>query len=134
MPANRKLLILAGDGIGPEAMRQVRRVVEWFDKRRAVRFDVKEGLVGAASLDEHDVPITDAVMEDALATDAVLFGAVGDPRYDAVKFEKKPERAILRLRREMGLFANLRPATVFPELADASTLKPEVIAGLDIMK
>ncbi|MBI3707782.1 MAG: 3-isopropylmalate dehydrogenase [Proteobacteria bacterium] len=133
MPANKKLLVLPGDGIGPEVMRQVRRVVDWFDKRRAVRFDIKEGLVGAASLDKHGVPITDAVMADALATDAVLFGAVGDPRWDNVAFDKKPERAILRLRKDMGLFANLRPATVFDELADASTLKREVIAGLDIL-
>ena len=133
MAANRKLLILPGDGIGPEVMRQVRRVIEWFDRRRAVRFDVKEGLVGAASLEKHDTPITDAVMRDALETDAVLFGAVGSPKWDSVPFEKKPERAILRLRKEMGLFANLRPATVFAELADASTLRPEVIAGLDLM-
>ena len=133
MPANRTLLILPGDGIGPEVMRQARRVVDWFDKRRAVSFDIAEGLVGAASLDKHGTPITDEVMAQALARDAILFGAVGDPRWDNVPFDKKPERAILRLRKEMGLFANLRPAVVFPELADASTLKPEVIAGLDIM-
>jgi 3-isopropylmalate dehydrogenase len=133
MPANKKMLVLPGDGIGPEAMRQVRRVVDWFDRKRAVRFDIKEGLVGAASLAKTGVPITDAVMADALETDAVLFGAVGDPRWDNVAFDKKPERAILRLRKEMGLFANLRPATVFPELVDASTLKPEVVSGLDIM-
>jgi 3-isopropylmalate dehydrogenase len=89
--------------------------------------------VGAASLEKYDTPITDKVMADALETDAVLFGAVGDPKWDNVPFEKKPERAILRLRKEMGLFANLRPATVFEELADASTLKKEVVAGLDIM-
>ena len=133
MPANKTMLFLPGDGIGPETMRQVRRVIDWFDRKRAVRFDIKEGLVGAASLDKHDTPITDQVMADALAADAVLFGAVGDPRWDNVPFEKKPERAILRLRKEMGLFANLRPATVFAELAEASTLKPEVIAGLDLL-
>jgi 3-isopropylmalate dehydrogenase len=133
MPANKKMLLLPGDGIGPEVTKQVRRVVDWFDKRRAVHFDIKEGLVGAASLAKHDTPITDAVMADALATDAVLFGAVGDPKWDNVPFEKKPERAILRLRKDMGLFANLRPATVFEELADASTLKKEVVAGLDIL-
>ena len=133
MPANKKMLLLPGDGIGPEVTKQVRRVVDWFDKRRAVHFDIKEGLVGAASLEKHDTPITDAVMADALSTDAVLFGAVGDPKWDNVPFEKKPERAILRLRKDMGLFANLRPATVFEELADASTLKKEVVAGLDIM-
>jgi 3-isopropylmalate dehydrogenase len=114
-------------------MRQVRRVMDWMDKRRAVRFDTKEGLVGAACLEKHGVPITDATMRDALSADAVLFGAVGDPKWDNVSFDKKPERAILRLRKEMGLFANLRPAQVFEELADASTLKREVVAGLDIM-
>jgi 3-isopropylmalate dehydrogenase len=133
MAANRKLLVLPGDGIGPEAMRQVRRVIEWMDRRRAVRFDIKEGLVGGASLDKHGVPITDAVMADALATDAVLFGAVGGPQWDNLGFDKKPERAILRLRKEMGLFANLRPATVFAELAEASTLRKEIVAGLDLM-
>jgi 3-isopropylmalate dehydrogenase len=131
--ANRKLLILPGDGIGPEAMREVRRVVEWFDRRRAVRFDVKEGLVGGASLEKLGTPIADSVMRDALETDAVLFGAVGGPQWDSLPFDRKPERAILRLRKELGLFANLRPATVFPELADASTLKREVVAGLDLM-
>ena len=133
MPANKTMLFLPGDGIGPEAMREVRRVIDWFDKRRAVRFDIKEGLVGGASIDKLGVPITDAVMGDALSVDAVLFGAVGGPQWDNLGFDKKPERAILRLRKEMGLFANLRPATVFPELADASTLKREIIAGLDIM-
>jgi 3-isopropylmalate dehydrogenase len=133
MPANKKLLFLPGDGIGPEAMRQVRRVIDWFDKRRAVRFDIKEGLVGAASLEKFNTPLTDNVLADAMSTDAVLFGAVGDPKWDNVSFDKKPERAILGLRKEMGLFANLRPATVFPELADASTLKKEVISGLDIL-
>ncbi|HEX6978797.1 MAG TPA: 3-isopropylmalate dehydrogenase [Alphaproteobacteria bacterium] len=133
MPANKKVLVLPGDGIGPETMRQVRRVMEWMDKHRAVRFDVKEGLVGAAALEKKGVPITDETMADALAADAVLFGAVGDPRWDNVAFDKKPERAILRLRKEMGLFANLRPAVVFDELADASTLKRDVVAGLDIL-
>ena len=133
MPANKTMLFLPGDGIGPEGMREVRRVIEWFDRRRAVRFDIKEGLVGGASIDKLGVPITDAVMGDALSADAVLFGAVGGPQWDNLGFDKKPERAILRLRKEMGLFANLRPATVFPELADASTLKREVFAGLDIM-
>jgi 3-isopropylmalate dehydrogenase len=133
MVANKTMLFLPGDGIGPEGMREVRRVIEWFDKRRAVRFDIKEGLVGGASLDKHGVPITEQVMSDAMSVDAVLFGAVGGPQWDSLPFDKKPERAILRLRKEMGLFANLRPATVFPELADASTLKKEVIAGLDIM-
>ena len=133
MPANRKVLMLPGDGIGPEVMRQVRRVIDWMDKRRAVRFDVTEDLVGGAALDKHGVPVTEETMAKAMSTDAVLFGSVGGPKWDVLPFEKKPERGLLRLRKDLGLFANLRPATVFPELAEASTLKPEVVSGLDIM-
>jgi 3-isopropylmalate dehydrogenase len=133
MKTNKKLLVLAGDGIGPEVMGQVRRVIDWFDRRRAVKFDIQEGLVGGASYDKHGTPLTDETLADALAADAVLFGAVGGPQYDALPFEKRPERAILALRKEMGLFANLRPALVFDALVDASSLKPEVVRGLDIM-
>jgi 3-isopropylmalate dehydrogenase len=133
MAANKKLLVLAGDGIGPEVMSQVLRVVDWFGKRRAVKFDISEGLVGGAALDKHGEPITDETMADAIAADAVLFGSVGGPKWDGLPFEKKPERGLLRLRKEMDLFANLRPAIVFEALADASTLKPEVVAGLDIL-
>jgi 3-isopropylmalate dehydrogenase len=133
MPANKKLLVLAGDGIGPEVMRQVLRVVDWFDRRRAIHFDLKDGLVGGAALDAHGVPLTDATMQEAMDSDAVLFGSVGGPKWDDLPFEKKPERGLLRLRKEMDLFANLRPALVFEALADASTLKREVVAGLDIL-
>jgi len=133
VPANRKILILAGDGIGPEAMRQVRRVIDWFDKRRAVRFDVADGLVGGAALDAHGVPLTDATLAEAMAAAAVLMGAVGGPKWDAVPFERKPERGLLRLRKEMDLFANLRPAIVFDALVEASSLKPELVRGLDMM-
>ena len=133
MPANKKLLILPGDGIGPEVMAEVRRVIEWMDKRRAVTFEVAEDLVGGAALDAHGAPVADATMADAMASDAVLLGAVGGPKWDALPFEKKPERGLLRLRKEMDLFANLRPAVVFDALAEASTLKLEVVKGLDIM-
>jgi 3-isopropylmalate dehydrogenase len=133
MASNRKLLVLPGDGIGPEAMHQVRRVVDWFDKRRTVSFDVKEGLVGGASYEKHGTPLTDATMELAQNCDATLFGAVGGPQWDNLPFDKKPERGLLRLRKEMDLFANLRPALVFDALADASSLKRELVAGLDIL-
>ena len=93
MAANKSLLILSGDGIGPEVMGQVRRVLDWLSKRRAIGFDVKEGLVGGASIDEHGLPITDATMGAALAADAVLLGAVGGPKWDGLPFEKKPESA-----------------------------------------
>jgi 3-isopropylmalate dehydrogenase len=127
------MLVLAGDGIGPEVMTQVRRVIDWFDRRRAVRFDVEEGLVGGASYDKHGTPLTDNTLADAMAADAVLFGAVGGPRYDTLPFELRPERGLLRLRKELGLFANLRPAMVFDALVEASTLKREVVQGLDLM-
>ena len=113
MAANRKLLMLPGDGIGPEVMRQVRRVIDWLAKGRRASFDVAEGLVGGCSIDAHGTPLTDNAMADAMASDAVLLGAVGGPKWDSLPFEKKPERGLLRLRKEMQLFANLRPAIVF---------------------
>jgi 3-isopropylmalate dehydrogenase len=133
MNANKRLLLLPGDGIGPEVMGQVRRVIDWMGTHRAVRFEIEEDLVGGAALDAHGMPITDATVSRARAADAVLFGAVGGPQYDAAGFDRRPELAILTLRRELGLFANLRPALVLDALADASTLKPEVVRGLDLM-
>ncbi len=133
MPANKKLLILPGDGIGPEVMTEVRRVVDWFDRRQAVRFDVDEDLVGGAAIDKHGMPLVDATMDKAMTADAVLLGAVGGPKWDDLPFEKKPERGLLRLRKDMALYANLRPAICFDALVDASSLKPEVVSGLDIM-
>ena len=131
--ANRKLLVLPGDGIGPEVMREVKRVVDWMARRRSVNFDITEDLVGGASIDAHGVPLTDRTIEFARAADAVLFGAVGGPKWASAGFDKRPELAILGLRRELGLFANLRPAVVLDPLADASTLKAEVVRGLDLM-
>ena len=133
MASNKKLLILPGDGIGPEVMGEVRRVVDWMDKRRAVSFDVEERLVGGAAIDAEGAPVSDATMEKAMSADAVLLGAVGGPKWDEVPFELKPERGLLRLRKDMELFANLRPALCFDALVEASTLKPEVVSGLDIM-
>lgn len=133
MASNKTLLMLPGDGIGPEVCNQVRRVVDWMAKRRAVNFDVKDGLVGGACYDVHKQAVTDETMQDAMDADAVLFGAVGGPQYDNVERHARPEAGLLRLRKEMDLFANLRPAVTFDALLDASTLKPEVIQGLDIM-
>ena len=133
MTANKTLLILPGDGIGPEIMAQVRRVIDWLGSRRAVGFNVEEDLVGGAAIDVHGTPLTDAAMDRALSVDAVLLGAAGGPKWDDLPFEQKPERGLLRLRKEMGLFANLRPAICFDALVEASTLKPEVVAGLNIM-
>jgi 3-isopropylmalate dehydrogenase len=127
------LLILAGDGIGPEVMAEVRRIIDWFGTARGIAFDVSEDLVGGAAYDAHGVPLSDATMARAQEVDAVLLGAVGGPKYDALDFSVKPERGLLRLRKEMDLFANLRPAQCFDALADFSSLKREVVAGLDIM-
>jgi 3-isopropylmalate dehydrogenase len=133
MAANKTLLVLPGDGIGPEVMREVRRVIDWMDRRRHVTFRLEEDLVGGASIDQRGVAITPDVVERAKAADAVLFGAVGGPRWDTLGFDNRPEIAILTLRRDLGLFANLRPALVLDPLVDASTLKPDVIRGLDLM-
>ncbi|MBS0984748.1 MULTISPECIES: 3-isopropylmalate dehydrogenase [Acetobacter] len=129
----KKLLVLPGDGIGPEVMQEVRHIMTWLEQKRGLSFEVSEDLVGGASLEKYGVPIRDEVIEKAWAADAVLFGSVGDPRWAHVGFEKRPELAILKLRQELALFANLRPAQVFDALVDASTLRPEVVQGLDIM-
>ncbi len=133
MAANKKLLVLPGDGIGPEVVREVLRVVDWMAKHRAVDFELQEGLVGGAAYDAHGTPLSDETLADAVDADAVLFGSVGGPQYDDLPFEKKPERGLLSLRKEMDLFANLRPAMVFDAMADASSLKRELVAGLDIL-
>jgi 3-isopropylmalate dehydrogenase len=133
MAANKTLLILPGDGIGVEVMGQVRRIVDWFDKRRAIGFDILEQPVGGAAYDAHGTPLTDEALSEAMDADAVLLGAVGGPKYDSVPRDKRPEAGLLRLRKEMDLFANLRPAMVFDALVDASTLKRDVVEGLDIL-
>ncbi|MBK8176161.1 MAG: 3-isopropylmalate dehydrogenase [Rhodospirillales bacterium] len=133
MAEKKTLLFLAGDGIGPEVMAEVVRLIDWLDRKRGFGFNIVEGLVGGASIDAHGTPLTDATMADALRADAVLLGAVGGPKWDNLSFELKPERGLLRLRKEMELFANLRPAVVFDALVDASPLKPEIVRGLDIL-
>lgn len=133
MPANKRLLVLPGDGIGPEVMREARRVIDWMDRRRRVTFDVSEDVVGGAAIDLRGAPITDVTMEAARDADAILFGSVGGPKWEKLGFDMRPELAILRLRKELDLFANLRPATVLDPLVDASTLKADVVRGLDIM-
>mgnify|MGYP000548115110 FL=1 len=127
------LLILPGDGIGPEVMVEVRKVIEWFTTNRGLEFNVTEDLVGGAAYDAHGTPLHDDTMKKALDVDAVLLGAVGGPKYDNLDFSLKPERGLLRLRKEMDLYSNLRPAQCFDALADFSSLKPEVVSGLDIM-
>ncbi len=131
--SNKTLLVLPGDGIGPEVMRETRRVVEWMGARRAVSFAVQEGLVGGAAIEATGSPCPDETVAAAKAADAVLFGSVGGPQWDGLPFDQRPELGILRLRKELGLFANLRPAVVLDPLVDASSLKADVVRGLDIM-
>src|SRR3954451_9163094 len=132
MPSH-KLLLLPGDGIGPEVMREVEKLVAWFGKRGVASFETETDLVGGAAYDAHRVAISDEAMRRAQAADAVLFGAVGGPQWASVPYEHRPEAGLLRLRKDLGLFANLRPAICYPALADASSLKREVVEGLDIV-
>ena len=129
----RKILLLPGDGIGPEVIGEVKKIINWFNDNKSLDFEIDEDLAGGCSYDKHGTPITDEVFYKALECEAVILGAVGGPKWDNLEFSKKPERALLKLRKELKLFANLRPAICFKQLVDASTLKPEVVSGLDIM-
>jgi 3-isopropylmalate dehydrogenase len=130
---SHKLLLLPGDGIGPEVMAEVEKLIGWFRKQGIAGFETETDLVGGAAYDAHKVSITDAAMTRAQEADAVIFGAVGGPKWDGVPYAARPEAGLLRLRKELGLFANLRPAICYPALAAASSLKPEVVEGLDIV-
>jgi 3-isopropylmalate dehydrogenase len=132
MPTHN-LLLLAGDGIGPEVMAEVKRLVAWMNQHGMGTFESEEGLVGGCAYDAHGVAITDETMAKAQACDAVIFGAVGGPKWDKVPYDVRPEAGLLRLRKDLGLFANIRPAICYPALADASSLKRDVIDGLDII-
>ena len=129
----RKILLLPGDGIGPEVIGEVKKILEWLNKNKSLDFEIDEDLVGGISYDKNKNPITDEVFYKALESEVVILGAVGGPKWDNLEFTKKPERALLKLRKELKLFANLRPAICFKQLVDASSLKPEIISGLDIM-
>ena len=131
--ATYNLLLLSGDGIGPEVMAEVKRLIGFFNQKGIARFVTEEALVGGCCFDAHGVAITDATMEKAQATDAVIFGAVGGPKWDKVAYDVRPEAGLLRLRKDLALYANLRPAVTYPALADASSLKRELVEGLDIM-
>ena len=129
----KNLFLLAGDGIGPEAMAEVEKLIAVMNTTENAGFITEHGLVGGAAYDVHGQAISDGDMAKAIASDAVLFGAVGGPKWDAVPYEHRPEAGLLRLRKDMELFANLRPAICYPALAHSSSLKPEVIEGLDIL-
>ncbi len=127
------LLMLPGDGIGPEVINEVERVIEWFNKNSNHKFEIEKDLVGGAAYDDHGQSISDEAMDLAHKSDAVIFGAVGGPKWDNVPFEVRPEAGLLRLRKELDLFANLRPAICYKALAEASSLKKELVEGLDIL-
>src|SRR5437764_10497699 len=131
--ATHKLLLLPGDGIGPEVMAEVKRLIDWLNAKGIAHFETEQGLVGGSAYDAHKVSITEDTMAKAKAADAIIFGSVGGPKWDSVPYEARPEAGLLRLRKELGLFANLRPAMCYPALAEASSLKREVVEGLDIM-
>src|SRR5262252_8184053 len=131
--ATHKLLLLPGDGIGPEVMAEVTKLIAFMNAHGLGAFETEEALVGGSCYDAHKLAITEATMADALAADAVIFGAVGGPKWDRVPYEARPEAGLLRLRKDLGLFANLRPAICYPALADSSSLKREVVDGLDIV-
>ncbi len=130
---SRKILLLPGDGIGPEVVREVKKIIEWFNKNKSLDFIFEEELIGGASIDANKIPITDEVFYKSLESDAVILGACGGPKWDNLEFSKRPERGLLKLRKELKLFANLRPAICFKQLVDSSSLKPEIVSGLDIM-
>ena len=129
----RKILLLPGDGVGPEVVTEVKKIIEWFNEKKSLDFETEECLVGGASYEKHKKPITDEVFYKALESETVILGAVGGPKWDNLEFSKRPERGLLKLRKELKLFANLRPAICFDQLIDASSLKPEIVSGLDIM-
>jgi 3-isopropylmalate dehydrogenase len=131
--ATHKLLLLPGDGIGPEVMAEVKKLIAFFNDRGLGRFETEEGLVGGTAYDAEGAAISDATMGKAQAADAVIFGAVGGPKWDTVPYDVRPEAGLLRLRKDLALYANLRPAVTYPALADASSLKRELVEGLDIM-
>src|ERR1700728_5439542 len=131
--ATYKLLLLPGDGIGPEVMAEVKRLLGFYANKGIADFQTEEGLVGGSCYDAHKVAVTDETMAKAHAADAIIFGAVGGPKWDSVPYDVRPEAGLLRLRKDLGLFANIRPAICYPALADASSLKREVVEGLDLM-
>jgi 3-isopropylmalate dehydrogenase len=127
------LTILPGDGIGPEAMAEVRKVIAWLEENHALSFTLHEDDIGGTAYERYGVPLADETLKKCKSSDAVIMGSVGGPQWDDVDYDKRPEAGLLRLRKEMELFANLRPALVFDALIDASTLKPEIVKGLDIL-
>ena len=130
---SKQILILPGDGIGPEIMAEAVKVLELANDKFQLDLTLEHDVIGGAAIDQHGVPLADETLERARRADAVLLGAVGGPKWDRIERDIRPERGLLKIRSQLGLFANLRPAILYPQLADASSLKPEIVAGLDIL-
>jgi len=130
---SKTILVLPGDGIGPEIMAEARKVLDKLNAQHKLGIKVEEDVVGGAAIDADGVPLPDRTLAKARAADAILFGSIGGPKWDNIERSIRPERGLLKLRSELGLFANLRPAILYPQLAGASSLKPEIVAGLDIL-
>jgi len=130
---SKKILVLPGDYIGPEIMAEAVKVLQSVDSRFGLDLELEYGLLGGAAIDEHGVPLPEETLARARAVDAILLGAVGGPKWDGMERHLRPERGLLGIRSELQLFGNLRPAILYPQLADASSLKPELVAGLDIL-
>ena len=128
-----KVAVLPGDGIGPEIVKQAVKVMDAVSEKFDVKLEYQYGLIGGAAIDEYGIPFPEETKEIILSSDAVLLGAVGGPKWDNLDFSIRPERALLGMRKLLNAFANLRPAKLYDELIDASTLKPEVVKGVDIM-
>jgi len=130
---SKKILILPGDGIGPEIVNEACRVLDHLRDKSGLDIDMSEATIGGAGIDQDGAPLPEATLERARQSDAVLLGAVGGPKWDALPPEQRPEKGLLAIRAGLGLYANLRPAILYPQLAGASSLKPELVAGLDLM-
>jgi 3-isopropylmalate dehydrogenase len=133
MTKTKQIIALPGDGIGPEVMLEALKVIAWFNQHGATNLQTSIGDIGGGSIDRHGAPLSDATLQQCRAADAILLAAVGGPKWDKVEYSIRPEAGLLKLRKELGLFANLRPAKVFDALIDASTLKARIVSGLDIM-
>ncbi len=133
MSKTHQVVILEGDGLGPEVMAEARKVIQWMNERTSAKISMSEGDIGGSSIDKHGVPLSDATLDACRKADAVLLAAVGGPKWDKVDYKIRPEAGLLKLRKELDLFANLRPAKVYDALVDASSLKPSIVKGLDIL-
>ena len=133
---NRKLeiLLLPGDGIGKEISVEAEKLLEWISLNSKFKFSVTKDFIGGESIDKHGLPLRNETINKAKKSDAILLGAVGGPKWESIPFEIRPERGLLRIRKELDLFANFRPAVVFDSLTNSSSLKPEIIESLDIFK